>query len=104
MFGLTVSARAGAAVIDFLFTVEAGVTQRAAAAVPPVRVVSASPTVEAWSVGASHCAQLTVFAVEARGAGARIAVLEILEGEGKRPVQNIYLKLLRNPKRGFQVL
>lgn len=81
MFGLTISTRAGTAVINFLFTVEPRITQWAAAAVSPIRVVGASPTVEAWTISTSHCTQLTVFAIEARGAGTGIAVLKILWGK-----------------------
>lgn len=73
----SISTWAGAAVIDFLFTVEPGITQWAAAAVSPIRVVGASPTIEARSISTRHCAQLTVFAIEAWGAGTGIAVLEI---------------------------
>lgn len=81
MFGLTISTRAGTAVIDFLFTVEPRITQWAAAAVSTIRVVSASPSIEAWSISTSHCTQLTVFTIEAWGAGTGIAVLEILRGK-----------------------
>lgn len=91
--GLTISTRAGAAVINFLFTVEARITQWAAAAVAPVRVVSASPTIEARSVSTSHRTQLTVLPVETWGAGTGIAVLQIL-GEETRNDQNICLNLL----------
>lgn len=84
MFGLTISTRAGTAVIDFLFTVEPRITQWAAAVVSPIGVVGASPTIEAWSVSTSHCAQLTVFTIEARGAGTGIAVLEILGGRNEK--------------------
>lgn len=78
MFGLTISTRAGAAVINFLFTVEPRITQWAAAAVSPIRVVGASPTIEARSISTSHCAQLTVFTIESWGAGAGVTVLKIL--------------------------
>lgn len=73
----SISTRAGTAVIDFLFTVEARIAQWAAAAVAPVGVVSASPTVEARPVSTSHRTQLTVLPVEAWRAGTGIAVLEI---------------------------
>lgn len=78
MFDLTISTRAGAAVIDFLLTVEPRITQWAAAAVSPIRVVGASPTIEARSISTSHCAQLTVFTIESWGACAGVAVLKIL--------------------------
>lgn len=78
IFGLTISTRAGTAVIDFLFTVEPRITQWAAAAVSTIRVVSASPSIEARSISTSHCTQLTVFTIEAWGAGTGIAVLKIL--------------------------
>lgn len=73
----SISTRAGTAVIDFLFTVEPRITQWAAAAVSTIRVVSASPSIEARSISTSHCTQLTVFTIEAWGAGTGIAVLEI---------------------------
>lgn len=101
MFGLTISTRAGTAVINFLFTVEARITQWAAAAVSAVRVVGAAPTIEARSVSTSHRTQLTVLPIEAWGAGTGIAVLEIL-GEETGNNQNICLNLLRNPKRDFE--
>lgn len=87
MFGLTISTGAGAAVINFLFTVEARITQRAAAAVAPIRVVGAAPTIEARPVSTSHRTQLTVLPIEAWGAGAGVAVLQIL-GEETRNDQN----------------
>lgn len=73
----SISTRAGTAVINFLFTVEPRITQWAAAAVAPVRVVGAAATIEAWPVSTSHRTQLTVLPIEAWGAGAGIAVLEI---------------------------
>lgn len=83
-FGLTISTRAGTAVVDFLFTVEARITQWAAAAVAPVRVVGAAPTVEARPVCTSHGTQLTVLPIEAWGAGTGIAVLQILGGRNEK--------------------
>lgn len=100
MFGLTISTRAGAAVIDFLFTVEPRITQWAAAAVSPIRVVGASPTIEAWSVSTSHRAQLTVFTIEAWGAGTGIAVLEILEG-GNEKWSKYLPEVALKSKKGF---
>lgn len=100
MFGLTISTRAGTAVIDFLFTVEARIAQWTAAAVAAVRVVGAAPTIEARSISTSHCAQLTVLPIEAWGAGTGIAVLEILGGgNGKRSKH--LSELAQKSKKGF---
>lgn len=100
MFGLTISTRAGTAVINFLFTVEARITQRAAAAVAPVRVVGAAPPIEARSVSTSHGTQLTVLPIEPWGAGTGIAVLEILGGRNEK--RSKYLsELAQKSKKGF---
>lgn len=100
MFGLTISTRAGTAVIDFLLTVEPRITQWAAAAVTPIRVVGASPTIEAWSVSTSHRAQLTVFPIEAWGAGTGVAVLKILWGRNEK-LSKYLSELALKPKKGF---
>lgn len=100
LFGLTISTRAGTAVINFLFTVEPRITQWAAAAVAPIRVVGAAPTVEAWSICTSHRAQLTVLPIEAWGAGTGIAVLKILGGRNEKLSKHLSELALKS-KKGF---
>lgn len=100
MFSLTISTRAGTAVINFLFTVEPRITQWATAAVSPIRVVCASSAIEAWSISTSHCAQLTVFTIEARRAGTGIAVLKILGGRNKK-WSNYVSEIALKPKKVF---
>lgn len=73
----SISTRIGAAIINFLFTVKPRVTQWAATAVSTIRVVCASPSIEAWAISASHSTQLTVFTIEARWTGTGIAVFKI---------------------------
>lgn len=73
----TVGTGVGAAVINFLFAVEARVRQRASTAVAAFRVVGAAASVEAGPIGAGHGAQLAVFTVEAWWTGAGVAVFKI---------------------------
>lgn len=73
----TIGARVGAAVIDLLFAVESGVARRTLTEVSAIGVVSAAPTIEAGTVGASHGAQLTVSSVETRRACAAVGVFKI---------------------------
>lgn len=75
---LTVGAGRGAAGVHLLLTVEAREARGAVAGVAPLRVVQASPAVEAWAVSAHHGTQLADPAIEARGAAAGVAVLQVL--------------------------
>lgn len=83
---LTIGTGIGAAVINFLFAVEAGVGNWAEAAVSTIWVICASASIEAWSIGTSHGAELTVFTIESRWAGAGIAIFQVLlkeKGKGQ---------------------
>lgn len=72
--------------IHLLLTVEARVAHGAAAGVASLGVVCTSPTVEAGAICAGHGTQLTHPAIEAGWAGAGVAVLKVLCGEGGKEV------------------
>ena len=75
---LTIGTRRGTAGIHLLLTVKAGEAPRAAAGVPALGVVGAPAPVEAGAIGTHHGTQLADPAVEARWAGAGVAVLKVL--------------------------
>lgn len=75
---LTIGARAGAAVVNLLLTVETCVTCLALAEVATIWVVAAAATVGARPVGTRHGTQLAVVAVEAVRTSALVRVLQIL--------------------------
>lgn len=64
--------------VNFLLTVEAGVSHRALAEVATFRVVDAASGVEARPVRTGIGAQLTVVAIKTRWAGALVAIVNIL--------------------------
>lgn len=79
MSPLTIQARPVAAAVQFLLTVGAGVAGGAAAGVATGHGLHAGTAVEAGPVGARHGDDLTVLAVEALRAGARVVVLQVLQ-------------------------
>lgn len=72
--GLTVGAGAGGAVVDLLLAVKPCVSCGALAEVASLWVVDAAAVVGAGPIGACHCAQLTVVAVETVRASAGVSV------------------------------
>lgn len=78
---LTVRARGRTAEIHLLLTVEAREARRAMAGVASVRIIRTSSPIETRTVCTRHGTQLADLAVEARRAGARVAVLKVLHKE-----------------------
>jgi len=66
-------------VVDLLLAVEASVSHGALAEIASLGVVCTTPAVEAWPVGTSHGAKLTVVAVETRRTGALVGVVQVLK-------------------------
>lgn len=64
--------------VNLLFTVEAGVAERALAVVATLWVGDAHAVIETRAVGAVHGTQLAVPAIVPRRAGARVGILHIL--------------------------
>lgn len=81
MFQLTVGAWVGGAVVDLLLTVESGIAERTLAVVSSLWVVSTASAVKARPIGTGHGTELTVIAIEARGAGTFVCVFLILSEE-----------------------
>lgn len=73
----TVGAWVGGAVVDLLLTVESGIAERTLAVVSSLWVVSTASAVKARPIGTGHGTELTVIAIEARGAGTFVCVFLI---------------------------
>lgn len=70
-----------AAAIESLLTVRAGVAWEALATIPSCQLLHAGATIEARIISARHSNDLTVFTIEALGAGAGVVILQVLNEE-----------------------
>lgn len=81
----TVSTGAAAASVNPLFTVGAGVTRWAAAAVPTSSVLQASSSIKTRPICTRHGTDLTVLSIEALRARTHVVIHQILEkSRGKK--------------------
>lgn len=80
---LTIGTGVTAAPVDFLLTVGAHVTGKAAAGVATGPLFCTGSSIEAGSVGTGHSADLTVLPIEALRACAGVIVHQVLRRKSK---------------------
>lgn len=83
---LTISTGVAAASVDFLLTVGAHVSRRAAARVATAALLHAGSSIEAGFVSTSHVNDLTVLSVEALRARAGVIIHLILRRKKQKPL------------------
>lgn len=82
-----------AAAIKSLLTVGASVAWEALATIPSCQLLHAGATIKARVISACHSNDLTVFAIEALGAGAGVVILQVLHGGNKHLLIILFIVL-----------